>query len=167
MQKADLITRAVAGFVDLLLIIGLARLPDVLGFLSATGYILMRDGLFEGRSVGKKLIGLQTVFSGNHEQATTYRESIIRNVTLSLAYLLFLIPYAGWILGPLVLGAECLTAVGDPEGMRIGDMLAQTCVLQKTAPEGNRVRENALKTEQQPEAGADVRPVQDDYEPEL
>ena len=45
MQKADLTSRAVAGFVDLLLIIGLARLPDVLGFLSALSYILARDGL--------------------------------------------------------------------------------------------------------------------------
>ena len=167
MQKADLITRAVAGFVDLLLIIGLAILPDILGFLSAMGYILIRDGLFEGRSVGKKLIGLQTVFSGNLEQAATYRESIIRNVTLSLAYLLFLIPYAGWILGPLVLGVEGLTAVGDTEGMRIGDMLAQTCVLQKTVPQSDSASENTHQTEQKPGAGTDSRPVQDYYEPEV
>ena len=67
MQKADRTTRAVAGFVDLLLIIGLARLPDVLGFLSAAGYILIRDGLFQGQSVGKKLIGLSVVVGGRPE----------------------------------------------------------------------------------------------------
>ena len=53
MQKADLTTRAIAGFVDLLIMIGLSRLPDVLGFLSASGYILIRDGLFRGRAPAK------------------------------------------------------------------------------------------------------------------
>ena len=128
MQRVDLTTRAVAGFVDLLLVIGLARLPDVLGFLSAAGYLLIRDGLFEGQSAGKKLIGLRVALL-EEEKAMTYRESIIRNVPLTLAFMLFLIPYAGWLLGPLALGIECLTAIGDDRGMRIGDMLARTWVV--------------------------------------
>lgn len=130
MRKADLTTRAVAGFVDLLLIIGLARLPDVLGFLSASGYLLIRDGLFQGRSVGKKLIGLVVSTVDDTEVAGAYRESLIRNATLVGAYLLFLIPYAGWVLGPLALGMECLVAIGDERGMRVGDMLARTFVAQ-------------------------------------
>jgi len=128
-QKADLTTRVVAGFIDLLIIIGLARLPDVIGFLSASGYLLIRDGLFDRRSVGKKLIGLRVISSVDPEFAITYRESIIRNVPLVVAYILFLIPYAGWVLGPLALGIECLTALGDERGMRIGDMLARTFVI--------------------------------------
>ncbi len=130
MHKADLTSRAVAGFVDLLLIIALARLPDVLGFLSASGYILFRDGLFQGRSVGKKLIGLGVSTEHEKGRTATYRESIIRNAPLEAAYILFLIPYAGWVLGPLAAGIECLVAVGDDEGMRIGDMLARTRVVQ-------------------------------------
>ena len=129
MQKADLTTRTVAGFIDLLLIIGLTRLPDVIGFLSASGYLLIRDGLFERQSVGKKLIGLRVISSDDPELVITYRESIIRNVPLVLAYVLFLIPYAGWILGPAAFGIECLTALGDDRGMRIGDMLARTGVI--------------------------------------
>jgi uncharacterized RDD family membrane protein YckC len=128
LQKADLTTRAVAGFVDLLLVIGLARLPDVLGFLSAAGYLLIRDGLFEGQSVAKKLIGVR-VAPMDEVKAITYRESIIRNVPLVLAFMLFLVPYVGWLLGPLALGIECLTAIGDERGMRIGDMLARTWVV--------------------------------------
>ena len=89
MLKADRTTRAVAGFVDLLLIIGLARLPDVLGFLSACGYILVRDGLLDRRSIGKKLIGLHVVSSEEAGPAVTYRESIIRNVPFLFAYVLF------------------------------------------------------------------------------
>ena len=133
MQKADLTTRAVAGFVDLLLVIGLARLPDVLGFLSAAGYLLIRDGLFEGQSAGKKLIGLR-VSPLEGEIAMTYRESIIRNVPLTLGFMLFLIPYVGWLLAPLALGIECLAAIGDDRGMRIGDMLARTWVVPAVLP---------------------------------
>jgi uncharacterized RDD family membrane protein YckC len=129
----------VAGLVDFLLVIGLARLPDVIGFLSATGYILVRDGLLDRRSIGKKLIGLRVLSSENSRPAATYRDSIIRNVPIAIAYFLFLIPYAGWLLGPLVIGAEGLTAIGDKAGMRIGDMLARTQVVME-AP----VREELL-----------------------
>lgn len=146
MRKSDLITRAVAGFVDLLIIIGLARLPDVIGFLSATGYILIRDGLFDGRSAGKKLIHMRTVFSEDPGRPATYRESIIRNIPFALAYALFLIPYAGWVLGPLAFGAECLTAIGDDQGMRIGDMLARTVVLEAPLP----VNASQVGPQQQP-----------------
>jgi uncharacterized RDD family membrane protein YckC len=128
LRKADLTSRAVAGFVDLLLIIGLARIPDVIGFLSVAGYILIRDGLFDRRSIGKKLIGLHVLSSEDRGPAATYRESIIRNVPFVAAYLLFLIPYAGWVLGPLALVIEWLTAIGDERGMRIGDLLARTYV---------------------------------------
>jgi uncharacterized RDD family membrane protein YckC len=129
LPRADLTTRAVAGFVDILLIIGLARLPDILGFLSAMGYILVRDGFFDHQSIGKKLIGLRVAVSEDARPHEAYRESIIRNMTYAVAYLLFLIPYAGWVLGLLAVGMECLAAVGDDRGMRIGDLLARTMVV--------------------------------------
>jgi uncharacterized RDD family membrane protein YckC len=133
MQKAELTTRAVAGFIDLLLVIGMARLPDVMGFLAVTGYILVRDGLFAQQSVGKKAIGLHVARTDDPAKAISFRESIIRNIPLVVAYLLFLIPYAGWILGPLALGVEALTAIGDERGMRIGDLLARTFTVQAEA----------------------------------
>jgi uncharacterized RDD family membrane protein YckC len=129
LQRADLTTRAIAGLIDLLLVIGLTSLPEAFGFLSAAGYILLRDGLLDCRSIGKKLVGLRVESTEGAGQAPGYRESIIRNVPLVIAYFLFLIPYAGWILGPLALGAEYLTALGDSGGMRIGDMLARTYVV--------------------------------------
>lgn len=160
MQKADRTTRAVAGFVDLLLVIGLARLPDVLGFLSVLGYILIRDGLFQGQSVGKKLIGLRVVTEGLPGGAPAYRESIIRNAPLAVAYILFLIPYAGWVLGPLAVGFECLVSVGDDQGMRIGDMLARTCVVQTDRAIAGAV----LQEPQQPEPPSSATGNQDSAE---
>jgi uncharacterized RDD family membrane protein YckC len=138
-QRADRITRAVAAFVDILVILGLHRLPDVLGVLSAAGYILIRDGLFGGCSIGKKVIKIRVAVVDEQPAPATYRESIIRNTTVALAYLLFLIPYAGWALCLLVIGVECLAAIGDEQGMRIGDLLART-----------RVVTGAAAAEQQP-----------------
>jgi uncharacterized RDD family membrane protein YckC len=129
MQKADHTTRAVAGFIDLLIVIGLARLPDVIGFLCAITYILIRDGLFERQSFGKKVIGLRIASADDPATAISFRESIIRNVTLALAFLLFKVPYAGWVLGPAALFIECLMVLGDERGMRIGDLLARTVAL--------------------------------------
>jgi hypothetical protein len=150
MQKADLTTRAVAGFVDLLLIIGLARLPDVLGFLSASGYILIRDGLFQGRgSVGKKLIGLCVVTESVQGAPPDFRGSIIRNMPLAAAYILFLIPYAGWVLGPVALVMECLIAIGDDQGMRAGDMLARTRVVLQDRP-GEEIAQEPLQRQDLP-----------------
>ncbi|MHB8845118.1 MAG: RDD family protein [Nitrospirota bacterium] len=130
MQKADLTSRAVAGFIDLLIVIALARLPDVIGFLAAAGYILVRDGLFDSQSAGKKVIGLRVVPADNAPGKASYRESIIRNTTLAAAFLLFRVPYAGWFLGPLVLGVEALAALGDERSMRVGDLLARTWTVQ-------------------------------------
>lgn len=129
MQKSDLTARTVAAFIDLLIIIGLVRLPDVVGFLAAMGYLLFRDGLFDRQSAGKKLIGLRVLSSDDPGAAVSFRESIIRNVPLAVVYLLFLVPYAGWVLGPLALAIEGLTALGDDRGMRVGDIIARTVVV--------------------------------------
>jgi uncharacterized RDD family membrane protein YckC len=135
MQRSDLTARAVAAFIDLLIIVGLVRLPDVIGFLAAMGYLLFRDGLFDRQSAGKKLIGLRVLSSDDPGAALSFRESIIRNVPLAAAFLLFLIPYAGWVLCPLALAIEGLTALGDDRGMRVGDIIARTVVV-PVAPGG-------------------------------
>jgi uncharacterized RDD family membrane protein YckC len=147
LKKADLTTRAVAGLVDFLLILGLARLPDVIGFMSAAGYILLRDGLFDRRSIGKKLIGLRVLSLEDSGQKVMYRDSIIRNIPLVIAYVLWHIPYVGWIIGPLALGVEGLTAIGDKAGMRIGDMLARTQVVLEASVQA----EKRAAADQQPD----------------
>ena len=154
MQKTDLTARAVAAFIDLLIILGLVRLPDVIGFLAAIGYLLLRDGLFDRQSVGKKLIGLRVVSSDDPGRAITYRESIIRNVPLSAAFLLFLVPFAGWALGLLVLAVEGITALGDERGMRVGDIIARTVTVTarpagSEQPGGEAPRETGAPPEQE------------------
>jgi uncharacterized RDD family membrane protein YckC len=158
LQKADLTTRAVAAFVDLLIIIGLSRLPDVLGFLSATGYILLRDGLFAGQSLGKKLIGVSVTAD---DTAATYRESVIRNTPFAAAYILLLIPYAGWLLGPAAVMIEALVALGDDRGMRIGDMLAKTRVIQPGPETAKTAQEPVQHVNPPAETGDKQDPLQE------
>ena len=161
MRKADLTTRAIAGFIDLLLVIGLARLPDVIGFFAATGYILVRDGLFFSQSIGKKVLGLSVASADDAGTAATYRESIIRNVPLVLAFVLSLVPYAGWALGPLALGVEALTALGDERGMRIGDLLARTFTVQATTEPTAPTEQEAATAPPGDNAGAPQQTGQD------
>ena len=152
MRTADLTTRSVAGFIDLLLITGLTRLPDVTGFLSSIGYLLIRDGLFARQSVGKKLIGLRVAPADGQDQPVAFRESIIRNIPLAAAYVVWQIPFAGWLLGPLVLGIEYVTALGDDRSMRVGDLLARTIIVAETRTSpGGAVPAQPAEAEPQPQ----------------
>jgi len=160
MRNADLTTRAVAAFIDLLIVVGLTRLPDVIGILSAAGYILVRDGLFSRQSIGKKLVGLRVAASdGPGAAMVSYRETIIRNAPLALVYVLFLVPYAGWLLGPLFLAVECLAALGDERGMRIGDLLAGTVIVQEAAAgQGENLRTTGQPASSAPDSAEPLDP---------
>jgi hypothetical protein len=58
-----------------------------------------------------------------------FRESIIRNLPLGLAQLLFAVPYVGWIGSAAVLAFESVLIVGNEHGRRLGDEVARTQVL--------------------------------------
>ena len=96
--------------------------------MAGLAYILIADGFSEGRSVGKRLIGLQTVIPRS-QKVSGFKESIIRNLPLALAYLLFSIPYIGWLAALAILALESLLIIGNDQGLRLGDDFARTQVL--------------------------------------
>ncbi len=61
LKKADVLLRAVAKALDLLLIAAVWELLPKAGFYAGIFYILVSDGLFSGRSIAKKVIGLQVI----------------------------------------------------------------------------------------------------------
>lgn len=127
--KASLLLRVIAKSVDLIVIaIAIKSIPHV-GHLASIVYLLISDGLFDGRSLGKKIIKLKVVSfsSGN---AGNFRDSMLRNSTLVLALLLYKIPLLGWFFVLLVLSLELLLMLGNEEGMRLGDDLAGTKVVE-------------------------------------
>jgi hypothetical protein len=91
-------------------------------------YVLIADGFSGGRSIGKRLIGLQTIIP-RRQEASGFKESVIRNLPLALAYLFVFVPYIGWIVAIAVAALEGLLIIGNERGLRLGDEFANTQVL--------------------------------------
>ncbi|VVB53645.1 RDD family protein [uncultured archaeon] len=95
----------------------LQLLSMLLYFLAVIPMILfmfLRDGLFGGTGVGKKLMGLKVVSDGG--KPAGFKESILRNIT-------WCIPILNW--------AELILPFVDKDGKRIGDKIAKTQVTEK------------------------------------
>ncbi len=131
LRKADTLNRSIARFIDILIALLLSRLPGYIGLLSGLTYIGIADGLLGGRSLGKRVIGLRALYRSDLRPAD-FRASILRNSTISVLYLVFHIPYVGWALAVLGLGFELLLITGSPEGLRLGDEIAGTVVVNET-----------------------------------
>lgn len=126
--KANVLNRFIAKFVDVLIVIAAGKVVSPVGWVAGLVYVLIADGFAGGRSIGKRLTGLQTVLPRTREVAG-FRESIIRNLPLGCAYLLFPVPYVGWALASVLTGFEALLVIGNDQGLRLGDELARTQVL--------------------------------------
>ena len=135
--KTGILNRVIARSIDLIIVAALLEVVPRAGFFAGIIYLLIADGLFGGRSIGKKLIGIKVVLkdSGN---ACGYKESIFRNfifaVGLLLCGLFSKVPLLGgvfMIVVPVfILLFEGLILLGSENGMRIGDELAKTRVIE-------------------------------------
>jgi hypothetical protein len=126
--KAQVLNRFIAKLIDLFIVASAASLIDPVGFLAGLAYILVGDGFAGGRSIGKRLIGLQTILPDTRVTAG-FRESIIRNIPFAVAQMAFMVPYVGWILSAVIIAFEAVLIIGNEQGRRIGDELAGTQVL--------------------------------------
>ena len=127
--KANILHRFIAKFLDFLIVAALYEIPLRIGFLASVSYLLIADGFGRGGSIGKQLIGLRTIIPATRKNAS-FKESIIRNFPLAIAFLFFHIPYIGWFLALIIVGFEFLLMIGNPKGLRVGDELAKTQVLE-------------------------------------
>lgn len=112
--------RILAWSIDMLITLGIQSLLSFLGplgVIAAMAYVLSRDALLSGQSLGKRIIGLQVV--GHDEQPCTLRESVLRNV-------LWILPLVQIVMG--FMGLQYL--FHDAEGRHWGDRLANTRVIQ-------------------------------------
>jgi uncharacterized RDD family membrane protein YckC len=126
-HKATVLHRFIAKTLDFLIVLGVGELAPPYGFWAGLWYLLVADG-FSGQSIGKRVIGLQTWVSELHAGAS-FKDSIIRNIPIAVGYLAWQIPYAGWIATLAILGVEALLIIGNDRGLRIGDELAHTQVV--------------------------------------
>ncbi len=126
--KAQMLNRGIARLIDLFIVAAAGQMLVPVGFLGGLAYILIADGFSGGRSIGKRLIGLQTVLPGQRE-AAGFRESIIRNLPFAVAQVAFAIPYVGWLISIAIVAFEAVLIVGNEQGRRFGDEVAGTQVL--------------------------------------
>ena len=132
LKGASLFLRAIAKSLDLIIIAAAAEVIPKAGFFAGLAYLLIGDGLFDGRSFGKKIIGLRVV-SKNTDKPCTFRDSILRNSMLGLGYLFYKLPWFGWIFVVIVIGLEFVVLLGSKDGMRLGDEIAKTRVITVTS----------------------------------
>jgi uncharacterized RDD family membrane protein YckC len=126
--KAQVLNRGIAKLIDLFIVAAAGQLFMPVGFLGGLAYILIADGFSGGRSIGKRLIGLQTVRPDRRE-AAGFRESIIRNLPFAVAQVAFAIPYVGWLVSAAIIAFEAVLILGNEQGRRLGDEVAGTQVL--------------------------------------
>lgn len=141
-RKANILHRTIARVIDMLIALAFYKAIPAVGFWFGLVYLFIADGFWNGRSVGKKLLGLKT-FRRSTLGAVSFRESIIRNFPIATGFFLFPIPLVGWLFLTVVLGLEFLMIVGSTEGLRIGDELADTIILD--IPSDSRINGNETK----------------------
>jgi hypothetical protein len=125
--QANLLNRFIAKFLDFLVVALLYEIPLRISFPMGLVYLLLADG-FLGGSLGKRLIGLKIIM-GEEQGEIAFRESAIRNIPFALAYLAYTIPFIGWLIAAGLIAFESFLMIGNPNGIRLGDELAKTFVL--------------------------------------
>lgn len=130
-KQAGLLLRAIAKTLDLILIAAAGEVIPKAGYFAGLAYLLIGDGLFHGRSLGKKLIGLRVV-SADTDDPCSFRDSILRNSVFGIGYLFYRIPWLGWIFIVIVCVFEFIILLGSKDGMRLGDEIAKTKVVTVT-----------------------------------
>lgn len=137
--KAELLPRLLARLFDLMVCGALAALMHRAGAAAGALYLLLADGLFRGQSLGKRLLGIKVVHVPTRLGAGA-RQSMVRNFPMALVGLLAMGPHDHWRLlaggSVVVLGAEAYRALTDPLGLRLGDGLASTQVVDAKAVVG-------------------------------
>ncbi len=128
LKRAGLLLRTVARILDFIIIAAVIEIIPKAGFFAGLAYLLIGDGLFDGRSLGKKLIGLQVV-SADTLKPCSFRDSILRNSIFAIGLLFYKMLWFGWIFIAIVCAFEFIILLGSRDEMRLGDEIAKTFVI--------------------------------------
>lgn len=128
-RRAGLLLRTAAKIVDFILIAAVIEIIPRAGFFAGLAYLLLGDGFLDGRSIGKKLLRIRVV-SAETDGPCAFKDSILRNSTFAVGYVLWIVPFIGWIFIMLIGIVEFILLLGSKDGMRLGDEIAKTAVIE-------------------------------------
>lgn len=158
--KASMWLRGGARLVDTAIAWLLYTATGPAGIVMALIYILFADAMINGQSFGKKLFGVKAIFLPTRS-GVRHRDSVLRNGPFGLVIILFMMPDLGFkaFIGGIVVigGIEAVRAWRDPQGLRLGDLWAQTQVIDGKEP----VAQGELVTRPAEEARATGRANKD------
>jgi uncharacterized RDD family membrane protein YckC len=129
--KADLTLRGLARLADLTLAWIVAQSAPQIGPLLAAFYLLVADGLMSGQSIGKKIFGVRAVVVPRRAPAG-WHESVLRNAPFALVAVFYAVPLLWpvlFVVGVPIVGFEAYMIFTDRLGVRIGDIFADTQVV--------------------------------------
>ena len=144
LTKADPVKRIIAFVIDAVASMIVGFIPFIGGIIGAL-YMLLRDALpieaLEYKSIGKKLLKISVVKTEEPASKIDYATSARRNWMFALGPIMFFflfIPIIGWIID-ILLGIAVLILViieivklfTDEKGLRLGDKMAGTMVIEK------------------------------------
>lgn len=131
--------RLIAKFIDIALVLIGAFMYYPMGLILGIIYIAVSDSLYDGQSIGKRLMGFSVIslIDGNY---CSFRQSLTRNIPFIVPLIFMTIPYRGWIFAavfalPLV-AMEIYFLFRQDTTLRLGDILADTTVI---ANDGTRL----------------------------
>lgn len=130
--KADLSLRLLAKVADLLVAFLFFSVVPTVGGLMALAYLLFADGMPNGQSPGKRLLGVKAVHVPSR-QSCDVRRSVVRNLPVAIAFGFALNPFLLLVAIPVGL-FEFYMVSTDPLGVRIGDIFADTQVIDGRVP---------------------------------
>lgn len=131
--------RLIAKLID----IGLVTIGAVtyypMGLILGVIYLCISDSLYEGQSIGKRLMGFGVVSLVDGSPCNG-KQSFIRNLPFTVPLMLLIFPFWGWILSaifalPLAM-MEVYYLFKDNTPHRLGDIMADTTVI---GDDGNRL----------------------------
>ena len=144
LSKADPVKRIIAFVIDAIISMLIGIIPLVGGIIGAL-YMLLRDALpieaLAYKSVGKKLLKLSVVNVEDPSAKIDYAASAKRNWMFALGPIMLFfvfIPVLGWIIDILLgiallilLIIEIVKIFSDEKGVRLGDKMAGTMVIEQ------------------------------------
>jgi len=134
-QRARL-ARVIAKGIDLGGVLIAAFIGYPWGLLLGLGYLAISDSLFEGQSVGKRIVGFR-VISLEDGKPCGMKQSFVRNLPLTVPMLFAVVPFWGWILCVLLslplIFLELYFLFKLDSAHRLGDVMADTTVISNTA----------------------------------